>query len=168
MLRERLGARYDLVGLYPLGGDGTAVKVHRSHMLNPAINFSSICFIDGDSKQQTATDDFIFRLPGGNPELTVCQNVMDNIDHNAAILTVSCQRAPERQKEVIHAIKQIMHTNRDPHLLFSQIGIAIGFVPEHVIRGAFLSIWTRENPEYARQIAAPVEQQLNEVAKHSL
>jgi hypothetical protein len=53
-------------------------------------------------------------------------------------------------------VQDISHTNRDPHLLFSRIGLDLGFVPEAIVRGAFLSIWIQENPDEVNSIAEPI------------
>ena len=50
--------------------------------------------------------------------------------------------------------------NRDPHLLFNQIGVNISFVPESIVRGAFLSVWIQENPDAVEKIILPVKQAL--------
>ncbi|HNC51409.1 MAG TPA: AAA family ATPase [Accumulibacter sp.] len=148
ILREKLGASYDQVEVHAVHGDGNAVKTHNGHLLNPAINFKSLCVIDGDSKQDDKPEDGIYRLPGSQPELTVFESVRNNLDENIAILTVSCQRAPDAQARVKNVIESISRTNRDPHVIFSQVGIEIGFVAEAIVRGAFLALWIRANTDF--------------------
>lgn len=156
ILRERLGENIDEIGIYPVGGDGNAVKTHISHLSNPAIQFKSLCFLDGDSKQMDSPAEQIFRMPGGVPETAVFDQVLSNIDKNIALLTVACQRPLERQSDVQKAILSISQTNRDPHLLFVQIGERLGFLPETIVRGAFFAVWIQENPTLVDQIVAPV------------
>ncbi len=153
ILREKLGNDYDQVEVHAVHGDGNAVATHRSHTTNPAIRFKSLCVIDGDSQQVEDLNAGIVRLPGSQPELSVFEAVKRNLDRDIAILTVSCQRAPEAQLTVRAAIDEISSTNRDPHLLFNQIGIKIGFVSEAIIRGAFLALWVRSNPEFCDSLA---------------
>lgn len=50
ILREQLGEQIHEIGIYPVQGDGNAVKTHTFHKTNPAIETISLCFIDGDSK----------------------------------------------------------------------------------------------------------------------
>jgi len=38
-------------------------------------------------------------------------------------------------------INEIRTTNRDEHLLFSQVGEKLGFISENIVRNAFLAIW---------------------------
>lgn len=153
ILRERLGADYDQVEVHAVHGDGNAVAAHRGHTTNPAINFKSLCVIDGDSEQREDPAAGVIRLPGAQPELAVFEAIRGRLDQDLAILTVSCQRAPEAQDLVSRSIEEIARTNRDPHLIFNQVGIKIGFVPEAIVRGAFLALWVRSSPEFCTDLA---------------
>ncbi|WP_082321636.1 AAA family ATPase [Variovorax paradoxus] len=153
ILRERLGPDYDQIEVHSVHGDGNAVSTHRGHAKNPAINFKSLCVIDGDSLQQDNVDDGVIRLPGLQPERTVFDSINDRLAADLAILTVSCQRAPEAQEAVRQAMDEVSRTNRDPHLIFNQLGIKIGFVPEPIVRGAFLALWVRSNAEFCDHLA---------------
>ena len=55
-------------------------------------------------------------------------------------------------EEIKSIIKRISNTNRDHHLLFSQIGEAVGFVDESIIISAFLSTWCEKYKEDATKI----------------
>ncbi|MDH0740351.1 MULTISPECIES: ATP-dependent nuclease [Achromobacter] len=154
ILRETLGADYDQVEVHAVNGDGNAVRTHRGHMSNPAVQFKSLCVIDGDSQQLEDRDAGVIRLPGSQPELAVFEGIRNRLDKDLAVLTVSCQRAPEAQDMVNRVLEEVARTNRDPHVLFNQIGIAIGFVPEAIIRGAFLALWVRANSEFCTDLAA--------------
>lgn len=160
VIREKLGDRLEEIGVYPLHGDGNAVKTHLGHRANPAIPFHSICFVDGDSKQKEDDKNWIIRLPGSIPESTVFDAVLSNLDNNIALLTVACQRSLDKQGIVAKIIQDISHTNRDPHLLFSKIGLNLGFVPEAIVKGAFLSIWIQENPSEVNSIVEPIKKVL--------
>jgi ABC-type multidrug transport system ATPase subunit len=154
ILRERLGADYDQVEVHAVHGDGNAVSIHQGHTANPAINFQSLCVIDGDSAQREDIPGGVIRLPGRQPELTVFEGVHGRLADDLAILTVSCQRAPEAQELVRRSLEEVLRTNRDPHLLFNQLGIKIGFVPETIVRGAFLALWVRNNSQFSDVLAA--------------
>lgn len=177
IIREKLSERLDEVAVYALNGDGNAVKTHIIHNSNPSIPFRSLCFIDGDSKQldseylKTLDDPDkyqpgIYRLPGQMPESIVFRSVVDNLDDNIAILAVSCQRPPEQQERTKQFIKEVLFTNRAPHLIFNQVGIKIGFVPEVIVKGAFLSIWIRENSDKVDEIVKPIIEALNLPSKN--
>ena len=156
ILREKLGELYNQVEVYAVAGDGNAVNTHESHRKNPSISFKSLCIIDGDSRQIENTENGIYRLPGKQPELAVYEDMLSHLDEQIALLTVSCQRSPESQGDVRKKIENIIKTNRDPHLLFNQVGIEIGFVSEDIIRGAFLSLWIRNNKQYCDKLAADI------------
>jgi len=154
ILRETLGADYDQVEVHAVHGDGNAVSIHNGHMNNPAVQFKSLCVIDGDSQQREDHDAGVIRLPGTQPELTVFEEVRNRLDKDLAVLTVSCQRPPDAQNQVSQVLEKVACTNRDPHLLFNQIGIEIGFIPEMIVRGAFLALWVRANPKFCNNLAA--------------
>lgn len=153
ILREKLGADYDQVEVHAVHGDGNAVSTHRGHTANPAVNFRSLCVIDGDSQQHEDVAAGVIRLPGAQPERAVFEAIHARLAEDLAILTVSCQRAPESQELVRRSMDEVSRTNRDPHLLFNQLGIKIGFVPEAIVRGAFLALWVRTNSEFCDAFA---------------
>jgi len=156
IIRERVGDAVDEIGIYAVGGDGNATRTHTSHLANPSITFRSLCFIDGDSKQKESSAEGIFRMPGDVPETTIFNGVLQNLKNNIAMLTIACQRPIARQSEVEKAIQAVSQTNRDPHLLFVQVGQQLGFLPEAIVRGAFLAIWIQENESQVDAIAAPI------------
>lgn len=160
ILREKLGQDFDQVEIHAVHGDGNAHKTHASHRSNPAIKSKSMCILDGDSSQIDDQQESIFRLPGKVPETEIFDSIQGTLDVNLALLTVSCQRAPEAQERVKKAIEEVALTNRDPHLLFNQVGIKIGFVPENIVRGAFISLWIRENSEYCDLLAEAVRRNI--------
>lgn len=162
ILRESLATSYDQVEVHAVHGDGNAVTTHRGHISNPAIKFKSLCVIDGDSEQKEDIDAGIIRLPGSQPELTVFEDVKSRLDSELVLLTVSCQRSPEAQEQVREVIQAVASTNRDPHLIFQQIGVKIGLTPEIIIRGAFLSLWVRANPSFCQHLTKQVQSQISD------
>jgi hypothetical protein len=162
ILREKLMSDYEQVEVHAVAGDGNAVTTHRGHISNPAIKFKSLCVIDGDSRQPEDAANGVIRLPGSNPELTVFEDVRKRLDTDLAVLTVSCQRAPEAQTLVRQSMDEVVRTNRDPHLIYNQLGIKIGFVPESIVRGAFLALWVRNNSEFCEALASKVRDLVQE------
>jgi len=160
--REYFGSNFEEIGIYPVQGDGNAVRTHNAHQLNPAVSFRSVCFIDGDSQQRDDPSSNIFRLPGANPELTVFNAVLANLDENIAVLTAACQRPITKQEQVAKVIREVSQTNRDPHLLFNQVGVKLGLISEAIIRGAFIAVWVAENSATAAGIATTIKKGLEE------
>jgi len=164
ILREKLGAEFEQVEIHAVAGDGTAVSTHKGYVRNPAISFKSLCIIDGDSEQKGdgVLESGIIRLPGDQPEISVYDNILANIKRDIAVLTVSCQHPPEAQTEVRSAMEEVVRTNRDPHLLYVQLGLKIGFVSEVIVRGAFFALWVRNNPDFCNALAARVHALIQE------
>ena len=100
----------DEIGIYPVSGDGNAIKVHLGRYSNPAIAFHSICFIDGDSRECEDVKKRIYRLPGSMPELTVFNSVLSNLENNIALLTIACQRASDKQAFIAGEIRKVART----------------------------------------------------------
>jgi len=63
----------------------------------------------------------------------------------------------EKQKEVSAVVEEISRTNRDPHLLFNQVGVRLGFVPEAIVDGAFLAVWISEHQDRVDEIAEAIK-----------
>jgi len=161
VLREKLGQSFDQLEVYAVSGDGNAKRIHTGHRENPALSSISFCYIDGDSEQVEDNDIGVYRLPGRQPESSIVDDVCQHLDDDLAVLTVSCQRPPEAQQVVRDAINSVRSTNRDPHLLFSQIGMKIGFVSEIIVRGAFFAVWIRRNNHSVDALVQPILQALN-------
>jgi hypothetical protein len=143
MIREFIPDQYDQVEVHAVSGDGNAVRVHRNRSNDPTAKYRSLCIIDGDSSQIEDQEKGIFRLPGTQPESQVFNEVLDAAPMDIAILTVSLQLPPTKQDLVKTVINDVATTNRDPHLLFNQIGMRLGFIPEDIVRGAFVNLWVR-------------------------
>lgn len=147
------GIARDAVSIHPMKGDGTAVKVHKNHNLDPSVNQKSACIIDGDSEQLEEPNELIFRLPGQCPESAVFDNLLENIDTISGELAVTLLKPYEFEGQLKQHMNSVRLTNRDPHLLYAQLGKKIGFVPEARVKEAFLSIWCRLNADYVATIA---------------
>lgn len=147
ILRQELDHNhtYEQIEIHAVAGDSRACKIHRAHMQDPSSRSKSICVIDGDSQQEEDNSKGIFRLPGEQPEFTVFNDVRKHLEKNIAKLTLNCQLPLSKQEEVKRVIIEASNSNRDPHILYSQIGERLGFISEEIIRGAFLSIWVQNH-----------------------
>lgn len=160
ILRSDKAVAMDAINVYPMNGDGTAVKANKYHNLDPSNKVKSICIIDGDSKQKDDPSEGVFRLPGEAPELYVFDEVVDKIDICSGMLAVRFMREFTDAPEIKQTILAISKTNRDHHLIFSQIGEAVGFVDESVIVNAFLSTWCSH---YKDEVAALLDKIKNQL-----
>jgi hypothetical protein len=43
----------------------------------------------------------------------------------------------EKQAFVTVILNEVASTNRDPHLLFNQVGLRLDFIPEEIVKGGF-------------------------------
>ena len=91
-------------------------------------------------------------MPSEAPELHVFYEIIDKLDECAGILSVRFMREFKDGEEIKNTIMSISHTNRDHHLIFSQIGEAVGFVDESIIISAFLSTWCEKYKEDVTRI----------------
>jgi hypothetical protein len=144
LVREFLPEYHDQIEIHAVAGDGNAVRIHRNRLDDPSARHRSLCILDGDSQQVDDIELGIVKLRGLQPELSVFNDIFGQLDNNIALLTVSLQLPPTKQDVVARTIHEVASTNRDPHLIFNQIGIKLGFLPENVVKGAFVNLWLRD------------------------
>ena len=157
MLRSEGKAALDAVEIHPMHGDGTAVAVNAHHNRDPSARFPSACLIDGDSAQTESDDGRVYRLPGKGPESCVFDGVMERLDECAGKLTVALHVKFEDEQRVREVLKEVNLSNRDPHLLFSQVGEKLGLLSEVIVRSAFISTWCHLFPDDVRRVLAPMD-----------
>jgi ABC-type multidrug transport system ATPase subunit len=142
------GIEMDAVKVHAMGGHSPAITVNQQHNNDPTANFKSICLLDGDQRDKVDEGDRIFALPGDQyPEAHVFQSVFDQLDAQAARLTVSLQLPSDSQGRVKEAVRNCALTNRDRHLIFGQIGDVLDFTSAETVENAFLAIWAQTKPE---------------------
>jgi hypothetical protein len=150
------------VEVHAMAGDGTAVAINRHHNQDPTAPAPSICFIDGDSRQQESEPERIFRLPGEIPETYIFDSVLEASDVLAGKLAVALHSRFEQGEAIIELCRKIRRETHDPHLLYAKLGEAIGLIPEMTVVGAFCSLWAQNNPEEVQKILHPIMQVVRE------
>lgn len=160
ILRTDTSIALDAIEIYAMGGDGTAVNANKYHNMDPSAVVSSICIIDGDSKQITSDAEKVFRLPGETPELQVFNEIIDKIDESSGLLAVRCMRKYDDANWVKDVILSVSNTNRDHHLIYRQIGEKLGFIDENVISDAFLATWSEKYSDTAQEIIKEIRNYL--------
>jgi hypothetical protein len=156
-LRQAGGIALDHIQVHGMEGDGMAVKINIHHNKDPSTKaIPSVCFIDGDSKQEESVDEKIFRLPGGSPEAYVFDEVMAAWDQFGSKLTVALLHKYEDTASVKKHCEEIKLTNRDSHLLFAQIGEKLGLLTEQTVATAFANIWAQANNDKITQLLEPI------------
>ena len=147
ILRSIPHVAMDAVGVHEMKGNGTAVRVHRDHNMDPTVKQPSICFIDGDSKQTADEAASIYRLPGESPEFYIYDRVLEKLKDISGELAVALLRPYENEAQVADVVRSVRNTAHGHHLLYSQVGKRLTLIPEARVREAFISIWARYYPE---------------------
>jgi AAA15 family ATPase/GTPase len=163
MVRNVLPSHMDEIGVYAVSGDSQAFGIHTSHQKNPAISdkLRSMCILDGDSSKNEDLASGIVKLSGQVPEATVFDFVRDNIDTLSMRLAVAMHLSPDKELTVKAVVEDVSNTNRDPHLLFSQVGQKCGLVPTNIVSSAFLSLWIDGNANEVARISKEIAENLD-------
>jgi hypothetical protein len=164
LIRNATPENMDQIGVYGVSGDSQAYSIHVSHQRNPAISekLKSICVLDGDSTVPEDTERGTIKLPGAAPESEVFNYVRDNIDTLSMQLAVALHLPIDAEARVRRAVEEVSLSNRDHHLLFSQIGQKAGLIPEAIVSSAFIGMWLGGNREAAARITTYIDDSLKE------
>lgn len=145
MLQNTPSVALDAVGIHSMAGDGIAVSIHKHHNEDPSIRSKSVCFIDGDSQQVEDKASFIIRLPGQSPEAYIYDAILEKAEDIIGTLAVALLKRYDEHKAILEILRSVRNTNRDPHLLFAQVGMKLGFIAEDRVKEAFLTIWAQNH-----------------------
>jgi ABC-type multidrug transport system ATPase subunit len=146
----------DAIEVHILNGSSNAVRIQIARSADPSIQTDSILFLDGDAQESADPTRRILKLLGTTPELFVFNRVLDKLDDLAAKIAVAVHLPVERQADVVRTVRDVSSTNRDPHLLFAQVGDRLGLIAERIIRSAFLSLWAQNYESEVQQLLQPV------------
>jgi len=158
IIRRNLSDIFDRIGVYAVSGDSQAHAIHMHHMRNPSINnkLKSLCILDGDSVIPEDISNNVIKLPGKAPETEVFNYVHANIETKSMILAAGMHLSPTRDGFVKGVVNEVALTNRDPHLLFNQVGQKAGLVPGALVSSACISLWADGNDELSQGIASKI------------
>jgi len=155
ILRAIPDVAMDAVSVHAMEGYGTAVRVNLDHNIDPSVRQPSVCLVDGNSKQETKVTEDVYRLPGESPESYIYDRVLEKLSNVSGELAVALLRRYEEEEMVADVVRSVRNTNRDPHLLYSQVGRKLSLIPEARVREAFITIWARSYPEEAKATIQP-------------
>ena len=154
LIRILLPELSEEIGIYALSGDSRAHSVHQSHRINPATKgIKSLCILDGDSSKTEDLSTDVLKLPGGVPESVVFDYVHSQIDVLAMKLAIAIHLPPDKEEKVKKVVRDVSLSNRDPHLLFNQVGQGLGFIATSIVESAFVSLWVGGNASDADRVA---------------
>jgi predicted ATPase len=146
-LRYFRGLEVEAVKVHAMGGATPAIQVNDQHNLDPTATFPSISIVDGDKKDVVDPEKKVFALPGDSaPEAYVFDRISAKIDELAAKLTVSMQLPSSMQQRVKEVVRERGLTNRERHVIYSQIGDDLDFTAEYIVQTAFLAVWAQTYP----------------------
>ncbi len=158
ILRQSPKHIIDHFQVHAMSGDGTAVAMNKYHNANPSINVPSVCVIDGDSRQIDKPEDNVYRLPGGAPEAYIFDDCIDRWSAIGGKLSVALLQKFEDSDKVLDICKQVRISNKDNHLLFSQVGERLGLVPERTVSAAFTTLWAQANEDIVQALISQVSE----------
>lgn len=155
VIRNIMPERMDEIGVYAVSGDGQAHSIHQNHQRNPAVSgkLKSACVLDGDSSKSEDLPNGVIKLPGATPENVIFNFVRHNIEALSMQLAVSLHLSTERELMVKKVVEDISLSNRDPHLLFNQVGQRAGLIPARIVSSAFIGLWIAGNKAESERIS---------------
>ncbi len=156
MLRTHEHDVADAIGIYPVGSYQNVIRTHNAHVSNPAITSKSLAMVDGDAEVEEDITKNIYKLPGEMPEAMVFDYAANNIDKLSAKVAMRCQISHGQQDWLITKVKEISLSNHDRHTVFSDLGVALDFTAESVIRGAFIATWIEDHVSECKAIASMI------------
>jgi hypothetical protein len=149
------------IEFYPVGSYSDVIELTKQHNTNPAQRFPAIGFVDGNTPDYQAIPEHVYRLPGTlMPEEVILDTVRHGFSKNLGILTVRLTGKPDEQERVRRLIEEVALQTEDMHLLFSKVGVRLGFIPEETVRLAFLSAYCVTEPEVAHRLAEIISNSL--------
>ena len=143
---------HDAIDVHAVAGDSVAHNMHMNHLKNPGVDSKSVCIVDGDSVVALDEVNMVFALPGDAPELYVYDCVMERFSSVGGKLSVALLQKFDESDQVKDKIESAKIQNRDHHVLYGQIGEALGLIPEETVQLAFLTIWAQSYEEEVERI----------------
>jgi AAA domain, putative AbiEii toxin, Type IV TA system len=154
IIRNVMPERMDEIGVYAVSGDSQAHAIHLSHRQNPAVTrLKSVCILDGNSSKSEDLESGVMKLPGEVPEAEVFNFVRENIEVLSMKLAVALHLPAEKDGLVARTVEDISRSNRDPHLLFNQVGQKAGLIPANIVSSAFIGLWLAGNGEKSARVS---------------
>ena len=90
---------------------------------------------------------------------------MDKLDECSGMLSVRFMRDFKDSEEIKKIIEDVGMTNRDHHLIYSQIGERVGFIDENIIRSAFLSTWCQKYQNEVKELILQIDKYLPHIKR---
>jgi hypothetical protein len=157
ILRQSKKPIIDHFQVHAMSGDGTAVLMNKYHNDNPSVSIPSVCVIDGDSRQTECDDTRVLRLPGDAPESYIFDSIIEDWPNIGGKISVALLQKYEESDKVLQLCQDVRRTNKDTHLLYSQLGEKLGLVPEKTVSLAFATLWAQNHSDIVDDLLAKME-----------
>lgn len=136
------------VDVHQVAGAGNVRTLTIAHNQNPTISFKAMGIVDGDVPHEIDEDNHVYGFPGtADPELHVARAVAAKLDSVAPRLALNLGLRSSDQSRVTSVVRAKLLTNRDPHLVFEQIGEDLDFIGGQTVARAFLAQWAENYPD---------------------
>lgn len=142
----------EAIEVYPMEGDGRAVRTNKSRNEDPAAKYKSVCYIDGDSKQDESDYSRVFRLPGEMPESYIFLSILEKFDSISNKLVIALHQDIKDKDFVKEVLEKVWRTTYDKHNIYNSIALELGYMQEETVRSAFLHIWCELFPDERKMI----------------
>ncbi|MBB4933228.1 hypothetical protein F4561_004048 [Lipingzhangella halophila] len=163
------------IEIHGLNGASSARDHMRHHNSNPVYKFPSIALLDGDKREESGYEPDFIQIPSNEEHTEIAHDIVyipgttmpetyiiDKIFHNIEVkpnllgkLTVALQLDTPMQNRVREVTEERYYSNRERHLIFSQIGEDLDFLSEDVVKRAFVTTWAYAFPEDVEAIWNP-------------
>jgi predicted ATPase len=182
---DLINEKIDLKGIeiHALGGASQARDQARHNNESIARKNLAVAILDGDKRTEDGYNPvdtpklnqsgapFVSFIPGdSDPEEVILDDLWDSIKSDGKVLprlTLALQMDTAHQSEVREAIETALHTNKDRHTVFAEIGESLDFLSEEVTARAFVSTWANVNDSKVLELwdpLAPLLPRLSDVA----
>jgi hypothetical protein len=141
------------VDIHQVAGAGNVRQLTVNHNRNPAIQFKAMGIVDGDVPDEVDEANHVLAFPGQtDPELHVARAISQKMDAVASRLALNLGLRSSDQQRVAEVVKERLLTNRDPHLIFEQIGEDLDYLGGRTVAKAFLTQWAENYPDEVRSL----------------
>ena len=159
-LRRLEDSLLEVCEVHAMEGDSIAIRTTQEHRKNPAIETNAFCILDGDSEHNEKSEEGIFKLQGGAPEIEVYGKVLEKWEIFGGRLTVALNKPPEIQDAVREQLEEVRNEVGDHHLLFVRAAERLGYLPTSTVEQAFCTLYAEIDEHNVAQIVKSLKAEL--------
>lgn len=171
---DLIDEKLDIKGIeiHALGGASQARDQAHHNNRSVTRKYMAVAVLDGDKRKESGYNPadtpklsidgqpFVTFISGdSDPEEAILHDIWHSLKEDGRLLarlTLALQMDTKHQAEVKEAIDAAVHTNKDRHTVFAEIGDSLDFLAEEVTARAFVSTWVNFNDEKVRELWDPL------------